>query len=92
MSEKDVVAVLGAPDEKNPTYEPAVKNGRQIGFSYVYTLRKLKGSGSVDEMGEQSIRVHFDLAGSFLRVVEIGDWRATSTSSTRGIKTRDGHE
>jgi hypothetical protein len=63
-----VKELLGEPDQINPTYEPQIKNPRQIGYSYVYLLRALRGSGSVDEIQASLVRIHFDLDGRVARV------------------------
>jgi hypothetical protein len=85
MSKKDVMAVLGAPDEKNATYEAKISNPRQVGFSYVYIVQRLKASGSVDAMQEKLVRVHFDEAGSVIRVIPVGIVSGDAESS-RGAR------
>lgn len=72
MFEKEVVGILGAPDERHPTYEAKMSNSRQVGFSYVYLIQRLQESGSVDSMQEKLVRVHFDRAGLLVRVVPVG--------------------
>lgn len=72
MSEKDVIALLGEPDEKNATYEAKIINPRQIGLSYVYVVQRLKECGSVDAMQEEVVRIQFDDLGLVVRVIPVG--------------------
>jgi hypothetical protein len=63
-----VESVLGVPDEVRPLYEPKLKNGKAIGYTYWYVLRRAREKGSVKEKDESLVRVSFDTNGKVTRV------------------------
>jgi hypothetical protein len=71
MSPAEVMALLGEPDEIRPLYAPQMKNGKVIGYTHWYVIRRLTKHGSVDEKGEALVRVSFGLDD---RVSGIDDW------------------
>lgn len=68
MSPTDVKAILGEPDEVRPMYEPVIKNGKLIGYTYWYVIRRLVRDGSVNEKKESLVRVSFNLDDRVSRV------------------------
>lgn len=68
MTEIQVEALLGAPDEIRPLYEPKIKHGKLIGHTYWYILRRTRDSGSVKEKDESLVRVSFDSNGNVTHV------------------------
>lgn len=58
-----VESMLGAPDEILPLHEPNPKNGKFVGFTYWYILRRATDSGSAEERDESLVRIAFDSEG-----------------------------
>jgi hypothetical protein len=61
MSPVEVTAILGEPDEIRPLYSPRIKNGKVIGTTYWFVIRRLVRNGSADEKQESLVRVSFGL-------------------------------
>ena len=68
MTVAEVEAILGAPDEVRPLYEPKIETGKQIGHTFWYVLQRSKESGSVEEKGESVVRIAFQLDGTVTAV------------------------
>ena len=69
MSPGEVAVVLGEPDEIHSLYEPRLKkNGKVVGYTQWYIIRRLVASGSVNEKQESLVRVSFDLNDRVTRV------------------------
>ena len=66
MDEMDVKALMGAPDEIRPLYEPRIKNAREIGTTWWYYLRR--GSPGPSDPTSQLVRVSFDLQGICMKI------------------------
>lgn len=82
MTASEVRALLGEPDEVNPTYNSIhAKSAKKIGYSFVYLLQRLQKNGSVLEKNEKLIRVHFGLNDKVTRVIPVG-LRPTSSASS----------
>ena len=65
MTKNQVIELMTYPDEVNLTYEirkiKSENNMTQtLGFSMVYILERKQKSGSVTEIGEKLIRIHFN--------------------------------
>lgn len=71
MSPAEVLALLDEPDEIRPLYEPRVKNGKIIGYTYWYVIQRLAKNGSVNEKQELLVRVSFSLND---RVSKVDAW------------------
>jgi outer membrane protein assembly factor BamE (lipoprotein component of BamABCDE complex) len=71
MSSAEVAKVLGKPDEVRTLYEPRPKNGKPIGHTQWYILKRVRASGSAAEKQESLVRVSFDLGN---RVTKIAAW------------------
>ena len=61
MDAKEVIGILGQPDETHPLYEPKIYKPNQIGFTHLYLIQRMKENGSVDEKKEILVRVSYDL-------------------------------
>jgi hypothetical protein len=72
MSARDVKAILGDPDEVRALYEPVIRDGKLIGYTYWYVIRRLVRDGSVNEKKESLVRVSFELDDRVSRVDEWG--------------------
>ena len=68
MAAAAVQRIMGHPDEINGTYEPKIKAARKIGYSYVYLLQRLRGTGSANEKDEKLIRLHFRFDNRLSRI------------------------
>lgn len=68
MSPANVKAILGDPDEIRPLYEPVIKNGKVIGYTYWYVIRRLVANGSVNDKKEVLVRISLDLDDRVSRV------------------------
>ncbi len=66
MTKDQVIELLTSPDEVNLTYNTVKKGNKAVGFSMVYILNRNKETGSVDEMGEKLIRIHFNNSGMLI--------------------------
>jgi len=71
MTPLQVAAVLGEPDEIRALYEPNVKNGKLIGYTHWYVIRRMVKTGSEVEKQESLVRVSFELND---RVSKIDAW------------------
>lgn len=81
MSPADVKAILGDPDEIRPLYEPIIKNGKVIGYTYWYVIRRLVANGSVNDKKEALVRVSFNLSD---RASRIDAWGLDGPSQRSG--------
>ena len=72
MTSKDVKAILSAPNEIHPLYEPKMKNAKQIDYTYSYVLRCLARSGSVNDKQEIGFLIRFSKENRVFRIDEIG--------------------
>jgi len=61
MDAKEVIGLLGQPDETHPLYEPKIYKPNQIGFTHWYLIQRMKENGSVNEKKEILVRVSYDL-------------------------------
>ena len=68
MSSSDVRVIVGDPDEILPLYEPVIKSGKLIGYTYWYVIRRLVANGSVSEKKEALVRISFNLDDRVSRV------------------------
>ena len=68
MESNEVKAVLGEPDEIRDLYEPKIKTGKKIGFTYWYLIQRVKSTGSQNEKNENLVRISFGLNGKAIRV------------------------
>ncbi len=68
MNVNEVKKILGEPDEVRDLYEPNIKTGNKIGFTYWYLIQRIKGSGSQAEKNERLVRVSFGLDGKVNKV------------------------
>ncbi len=68
MDAKQVVELLTAPDEVNPTYKYIKsKSGDNVnGFSLVYLFERQQETGSVNGKAEKLVRIHFDNSGKLI--------------------------
>ncbi len=64
-------AVLGEPDEIRTLHEPKVKNGKIVGYTHWYIIRRLVKNGSAAQKQESLVRVSFDLDD---RVSKVDAW------------------
>lgn len=71
MTSIDVQRILDDPDEIRPLFEPVAIEGKLIGYTYWYVIRRLTPSGSVDEKKEALVRISFSLED---RVTRIDNW------------------
>jgi|SRR5881396_611909 len=72
MSPAEVAKLLGEPDEVHPLYEPrSKKKGEAVGYTQWYIIKRLAGSGSVNEKQESLVRVSFGLDD---RVSKVDAW------------------
>jgi hypothetical protein len=71
MSAAEVDAIFGKPDEIRSLYEPLVKNGKLIGHTRWYVIRRLVQYGSANQKQEALVRVGFGLND---RVSSINAW------------------
>ena len=71
MSPAQVAAVLGEPDEIRTLHEPKVKNGKIVGYTHWYIIRRLVKNGSAAEKQDSLVRVSFDLDD---RVSKVDAW------------------
>lgn len=68
MSVGEVKKLLGEPDETHDLYEPNIKSGKKIGFTYWYLIQRIRNSGSQRERNEKLVRVSFGLDGKTTRI------------------------
>ena len=61
LTVNEVVTIMGKPDEIRDLYEPIIKNGKKIGFTYWYLIQRIQASGSQNDKKEKLVRVSFDL-------------------------------
>ena len=69
LTVREVVSILGEPDEIHELYEPKIKNGKKIGFTYWYLIQRIQPNGSHIEKNEKLVRVSFNLNGKVTEVV-----------------------
>jgi SmpA / OmlA family len=74
MTAAQVKSILGEPDEVKPAFEARIWNGKQIGYFYVFVVRRLVKNGSANDRQESLVRVAFDLNGEVTRVHQWGAW------------------
>ena len=63
MEINDIKDILGEPDEIKDLYEPRIKTGKIIGFTYWYLIQRMKNIGSQNERNEKLVRISFNLNG-----------------------------
>lgn len=61
MTSKQVIQLLGDPDEIRPLYEPKIWGPKQIGYTYWYVIQRKTDKGSQNDRDEKLARVSFDL-------------------------------
>jgi len=61
MTSKQVIQLLGDPDEIRPLYEPKIWGPKQIGYSYWYLIQRKTDKGSQNDRDEKLVRVSYDL-------------------------------
>ena len=71
MRPEEVSAIPGAPDEMRTVYQPRIWRPKITGYSYWYVIRRLAGSGSVNDKRESLVRIIFGLND---RVIAVDAW------------------
>jgi len=69
MTAKQVETLLGAPDERNNTFDHIKKSQtHKIGYSFVYLLQRMRADGSAAQKDEKLLRLHFGLDNQLKRI------------------------
>lgn len=71
MTPEQVKAILGEPDEIRPLHEPVMKNGKQIGYTHWFVIRRMVKNGSQNDRNESLARVSYDFQN---RVTAVNSW------------------
>jgi outer membrane protein assembly factor BamE (lipoprotein component of BamABCDE complex) len=74
MTAARVKSILGEPDEVKPAFEARIWNAKQIGYIYLFVIRRLVKNGSANDRQESLVRVTFDLNGQVTKVHQWGSW------------------
>jgi len=61
MTSKQVIQLLGDPDEVRPLYEPKIWGPKQIGYTHQYLIQRKTAKGSQNDRDEKLVMVSYDL-------------------------------
>jgi hypothetical protein len=61
MTSKQVMQLLGEPDEISPLYEPKILEPKQIGYTHWYLIQRKTDKGSQNDRDEKLVRISYDL-------------------------------
>lgn len=66
MPKKEVVSILGNPDDIQPTWSRNIFSSKRLGEEYVYLIKKSTPHPTGDKEKESGVTVHFNSSGNLV--------------------------